>query len=423
MPQADDAFSTDLNEFLAKIKRWYATDHEGFKTMYDAAVENVVPYPANTPPNVQCDWKKKDIDFLCNFFTEWHKWQSGTDPEHYAGVNNGLDYIEKFSWINYENDYGMVFVTCGPGLKMTADFTNLQGMQMDAPESKILIERWIEDLGPKRMADYKIEKWKNFNEFFIREIVPGKRPIDAKDDDSVVTAPADCVINMIVDELTDTTPIPVKTVTMNVRQLLNDSEYADRFVYTEDAHGQKKRAGGTAVSCILMPDTYHRYHAPVTGEVVEARDDIGGVYYGMRDFPELLNKGNVGYGYDYEMFDHFRRGYVIIKTKYLDAMGKPDGEGYVGLVPVGLNSIASVNFLKKFKGPIINPVPVKKGEEIGNFKYGGSLNILLFEHGRFPALQLLQGQRIGVLQQLQRTEGLFTGSYHTQSRRLRSLTP
>ncbi|WP_431041063.1 phosphatidylserine decarboxylase [Streptomyces sp. P1-3] len=406
MMHGDESYSESLEEFLKKIKRWYETDHEGFKTMYDAAVKNVVPYPDDTPEDVRCDWKHKDIQFLCDFFRKWYAWQ--------PGVNNGLDYIEKFSWLNYENDYGMVFVTCGPGLKMTADFTHLQGMQMDAsgPQAKELINKWVEELGPKRMADYEPADWQTFNEFFIREVKKERRPIDAEDDDSVVVAPADCVINMIVDELTETTPIPVKTVTMNVAQLLGNSSYAERFI------------GGTAVSCILMPDSYHRYHAPVSGEVVEARDDIGGVYYGMRDFPDLLDKGNVGYGYDYEMFDHFRRGYVIIRTEYLDPRnGHRDGEGYVGLVPVGLNSIASVKFLPKFKD-LKEPVPVEKGDEIGNFEYGGSLNILLFEPGRFPALQLLQGQRIGVLEDPERTAGLFTrSSSHTQSRRRRPLAP
>jgi phosphatidylserine decarboxylase len=189
---------------------------------------------------------------------------------------------------------------------------------------------------------------------------------------------------MIVDELTDTTRLPVKTVTMNVEQLLNNSKYAKHFVRTGE------HAGGTAVSCILLPDTYHWYHAPVTGKVVEAHDDIGGIYYGMRDFPRLLNKGDVGYGYDYSMFDDFRRGYLIIETT---------DYGYVGMVPVGLNSIGSVEFMDQFKDirDTAQAVPVRKGEKIGCFKYGGSLNILLFEHGRFPALRLLQGQRIGYL--------------------------
>ncbi|MFI9365626.1 phosphatidylserine decarboxylase [Kitasatospora sp. NPDC053057] len=128
------------------------------------------------------------------------------------GVTSGLDYIEKFSWINYEYEYGLVFVTCAPGRKMLADFTHLQGMQMDAADSKDLVKRWVGELGPKRMADYEIEDWPNFNEFFIRKVKKDRRPIGGVGDDSVVVAPADCVINTIVDELTEQTPIPVKTV-------------------------------------------------------------------------------------------------------------------------------------------------------------------------------------------------------------------
>ncbi|MCX4964014.1 phosphatidylserine decarboxylase [Streptomyces sp. NBC_00654] len=111
---------------------------------------------------------------------------------------------------------------------------------------------------------------------------------------------------------------------------------------------------------------------------------------------------------------------MIIKTQYPESTESDPVEGYVGMVTVGLNSIASVNYLDKFRN-VNGPVPVTKGEKIGNFKYGGSLNILLFEKNRFPALQMLQGQRIGVLEQVERTNGLFTGSYHTQSGRRRPL--
>ena len=90
----------------------------------------------------------------------------------------------------------------------------------------------------------------------------------------------------------------------------------------------------------------------------------------------------------------FSRHNYLTKTDY----------GYVGMVPVGLNTIASVIFTEKYK--IItsndNPVPVKKGDEVGYFQYGGSLNILLFEPGRFPSLSLLQGQRIGLLNKKRR---------------------
>jgi len=76
----------------------------------------------------------------------------------------------------------------------------------------------------------------------------------------------------------------LKTVKL---QLLNNSQFAKNF------------EGGTAVSCILMPTVYHRYHAPVSGIVVESDEDVAGNYFGIDDFPKLINGGNVGYGYDY----------------------------------------------------------------------------------------------------------------------------
>ncbi|MFB4193908.1 phosphatidylserine decarboxylase [Streptomyces carpaticus] len=396
----------ELTAFLTRIREWYATDHQGFATLFDAAIANIVAYPADTPEQIRYDWRGKSIDDLCDFFAEWYEAGWTTEP------SQALDYIEKFSWITYGNDYGMVFVTCGPGLAMTADFTRIQGLQMDdeGERGQELIALWTRALG-SRMDDFAKGPWPSFNAFFTRELLDGsKRPIDAPQDNSVVVAPTDCVINMIVDDLAEGTPIPVKTVTMNVRQLLGNSDYYKKFVPVKDADGKVIQPGGTAVSCILMPDTYHWYHAPVAGDVVEARDDIGGIYYGMRDFPQLFNRGNVGHGFDYEMFDNFRRGYLVFRTVFTDPGGE-EHETYVAMVTVGLNSIGSVTYRPQFRNPA-EPVPVKKGEKIGTFRYGGSLTILLFQYGRFPALQLHMGQRIGTLEQRDRTERLFLGHRH-----------
>ncbi|MFD5319981.1 phosphatidylserine decarboxylase [Streptomyces sp. NPDC127098] len=413
----EESCSRTLDEFLGRVRRWYGEDRDGFATMYDAAIANVVPYPEDTPPEARYDWRGRSIEDLCDFFREWYEAGWTTRP------SEGLHHIEKFSWLTYENDYGMVFVTTGPGLRMTADFTALQGAQMDdeGERGQRLIASWREELG-SRMDDFEPGPWRSFNDFFTRNLRDDtRRPIDAEDDDSVVVAPTDCVINMIVDDLTEETPIPVKTVTMNVRQLLADSPHYRRFVPERDAAGEVVRPGGTAVSCVLMPDTYHWYHAPVAGEVVEARDDVGGVYYGMRNFPGLLNKGNVGYGFDYEVFDRFRRGYLVFRTVFTDPRGR-EHETYVAMVTVGLNSIASVNYLPEFRRPE-RPVRVRKGQKIGNFRYGGSLNILLFQYGRFPALQLRMGQRIGTLEQTDRTETLFAGSRRERARRGRRPAP
>lgn len=358
-----------ITDLSALLLRWYQTNHEGFADRFNAAIAGVQPPPPN--PGNFVDWHGKTIHDLVGFFHEWYAFL----PD----VESGLDFIQKFSWLYYKNDAGLRFVTTGPGLDMTKYFVALRGAYMDSgnPPTLALIEKWMRELGAE-MNQFVIPPggYRTFNQFFARELKPGMRPIADPDDDSVVVAPADCVINMIVDDLTVDTAIPVKgRVCLNVRELLNGSRYAANFV------------GGTAVSCILMPNTYHHYHAPVSGTVVESNEDVAGEYFGMKDFPAMLNKGDVGYGYDYSVFEHFRRGYLVIRTAQY---------GHVAVVPVGLNTIASVVFdqqLKRVQSPA--EVRVAKGDHIGYFQYGGSLNILLFEPGRFPSLRLLQGQRIG----------------------------
>jgi phosphatidylserine decarboxylase len=158
---------------------------------------------------------------------------------------------------------------------------------------------------------------------------------------------------------------------------LNNSEYAKYF------------ETGTAISCILLPNTYHHYHFVTSGTVVESNQNVAGQYWGMWNFPNFLNEGNFGYGQSWSVFEHFRRGYVVIKTKEF---------GHVAMIPVGLDTIGSVVFEDKFKR-VASPdtVQVSKGEKLGHFAYGGSTVITLIEQG-IKSITIPQGQQIGVFQ-------------------------
>ena len=362
----------NITELIELIVDCYESDYNGFKTSFDAAIKNVQLIPPDIDESVRYDWRGKNIKDFCRFFIDWNNFL--------PHVETGLEYIEKFSWLYYENQAGLDFVTQGPGLEITKQFVVVRAMYMDDPKSKPLIKIWEDELGPKIMDDFIIPPggFDNFNQFFIREVKDDRRPVSSKTDNSVVVAPADCVINMIKDDLTIDSQFNIKTQHLTLNELLAGSQYASKFV------------GGTAVSCILMPNTYHRYHSPVAGKVVESNENVVGEYFGIQDFPDLLNHGDVGYGYNYSVFEHFRRGYLIIETT---------GYGYVGMIPVGLNTISSVIFQKGLKNipEKDKPVDVEKGQEIGWFQYGGSLNILLFQKGRFPSLRIPQGQIIGTL--------------------------
>jgi len=378
-----------IEQFTNLLRNWYERDFKGFRTGFDATIANLAAPACFDDDPVYMDWQGADIDRLCAFFEEWYSW----NPD----VTTGLDYIQKFSWLYYQNDAGADFVATGPGWAMTKYFVDLKGQWMDSDASIPLVEKWMAELGDQ-MNDYIIPPggYRSFNQFFIRELKPGQRPISGPTDSSLVVSPADAVVNMIDDNLTMSRKLPVKTQRLDVPTLLDESPLAREF------------EGGTALSCILMPDVYHRFHAPVGGRVVESNQDVigdvsasldkphdvsEGCYFGIEDFPELLDGGDVGYGYDYSVFERFRRGYLIIKT---------DHYGYVAMIPVGLNTIASVVFHERFKriGAEDLPQAVSKGDEIGYFKYGGSLNILLFQRGVFSSVRIPQGQGIGTMSPL-----------------------
>lgn len=375
---------TTIDQFVLNIRNWYNNDHCGFKTKYLNAVKTVKPIPSETDPNVKYDWKKQEdeaLNNLCSFFQDWYQWN--------PNLETGLQYIQKFSWLYYENQNGLDFVTGGIGLLMTSIYVNLNGQKMDSSESKPLVKQWMNEIGKKEMSKYIIPKegYQNFNLFFSRELVT-PRPISSPDNDSIVVSPADAIVNMIDDNITVNKPLSIKTQELSVYQLLNKSEYATCF------------EGGTAVSNILMPTVYHRYHSPVSGKVIESNEDVAGIYFGIKDFPKLIHNGDVGYGYDYSIFEHFRRGYLIIETQHY---------GKVAMIPVGLNTISSVIFDPKFKKITSDNThqPIVKGEEVGYFQYGGSLNILLFEKGVFPAVRIPQGQIIGTMNKKEETKKQF----------------
>jgi phosphatidylserine decarboxylase len=151
-----------------------------------------------------------------------------------------------------------------------------------------------------------------------------------------------------------------------------------------------------------MPANYHRYHSPVTGRIVESMD-VPGIYNGITDGEHWFNTFNVGEGTtNFSIFEDFHRAYFVIKT---------DDYGYVAMIPVGLNTISSIHpsvvndrssYVPRGSGEE-DWVPVRKGDELGHFAYGGSLNILLFQAGVLPSLSVFMGQRLGLMTELKKT--------------------
>lgn len=357
---------------------------EVVKTFNDA-IANLTPVLQNSKPN---PWLGKTVNDFVAYFENWFTFL----PTPVGGLGR----IMPFTYFYLENKKAYDFLNTFESRKnpnvpyskeifnWTVKFIKMRGNFMDSPESLMYLQKWLDDPSTK-IDDFIVPEggFKSFNAFFTRELKLSKnpRPIDSPDDDSVAVASGDTEINFIESDLTLTTPLKVKTRHINVHDLLNGSKYAKYFV------------GGTAVSCVLMPNSYHRYHAPVTGNIIESQE-VQGIYNGILDGEDWFNKGDIGESTtDFSIFEDFHRAYFIMETeKY----------GYVALIPVGLNTISSIHpSVVNKKSTMVPPgspaVPIKKGDELGYFAYGGSLNIMLYQQGVFSSISIFMGQRLGTM--------------------------
>ncbi len=335
-----------------KLSALYESD-SAFKQKLDEVFANLSPEVEGKPN----PWLGKNVQDLILFVDDWHYFLPIT--------TNGLTYIRQFQALYANNPAGLRFIRDETAYAWIKGLVEARGFYMDSKESIAKIEQWKAD--PRiGMQDYVEPKggYQSFNEFFTRSLKPGKRPVAFPRDDSVIASPADCIVQIMNINLTDNTQLPTKgTESLNLSDMLANSPLAKHFV------------GGTAVRCILEPTSYHHYHSPVSGTILEANEDVAGPYFEERIVPSAARH---------------HRGYLIIDTPRY---------GKVAMVAVGLATISKVQFEKSFaKVTAAKPVTIKKGQRVGHFAYGGSMVYLLLEKDRLTTLGVRQGQQLGVFE-------------------------
>jgi len=359
-------FAVDDSPPVKQLKALISTNND-FKTTVDKMLENIhqLSDGSDNP------WKGKNIHDLYTFLNEWFYFL--------PNKHNGLDRIIEFTFLYYKNPYGKQFILEEPGLTWSLYFIEERGKYMDSPASTRIIDEWLTD-NTLNHEDFILPAngFSSFNEFFTRDLKPGARPVDSMEDNAIITSPADGIINMINNDLKLDSEIPTKgNMTLSLSKLLDSSSYSEKFV------------GGTALAVFLMPDNYHHYHAPVSGIIVESKEDVGNRLFGLPDIKDMINNGNLGYNKNFSVFQDFRHGYFIFKTR---------NHGYIAMVPIGLQTVGSVVFEDKFKNlGQHSSKTVSKGEKLGHFAYGGSTVLLLFEKNTLNAISVQQGQSIGKL--------------------------
>lgn len=221
-----------------------------------------------------------------------------------------------------------------------------QGIKYDDPATRSEIQKFIAfhqlDMSEVLLP---IDQFKSFNQFFYRQLKPSARPCSAPDNPRIIVSPADCR-TVVFNRMDDATRIWVKGREFSVERLLGNA-------YPEDA---KRYTNGALGIFRLAPQDYHRFHIPVDGYMGTPKT-IEGEYYTVN--PMAIRSALDVYG------ENVR---VVVP---IDSVA----HGRVMIVCVGAMMVGSTVITKK------GEEHVKRTDELGYFKFGGSTLLVLFEEG------------------------------------------
>lgn len=231
--------------------------------------------------------------------------------------------------------------------KMLKSLSVKQGKKYDDPASVSQIEPFIA-FHQLDMSEVLLptSEFKNFNEFFYRALKPTARPCSAPDRPEIVVSPADCR-SVVFNTIDVATTIWVKGRDFTLEKLFGDA-------YPFDA---KRYVGGSMGIFRLAPQDYHRFHVPVDG-VLGIPKPIEGEYYTVN--PMAIRSALDVYG------ENIRVVVPIDSAVH----------GRVMFVCIGAMMVGSTVITRKAGEK------VKRAEELGYFKFGGSTVLLFFEPGR-----------------------------------------
>ncbi|NDV24747.1 phosphatidylserine decarboxylase [Desulfovibrio sp. JC022] len=217
------------------------------------------------------------------------------------------------------------------------------GNKMDSPASKDKIPGFIKDLNiDMNEAIRPMEDYGSFNDFFIRELKAEARPID--NTSATIVSPAEGKI-LAFEGIQGLDSFFVKGQQFSLNKFLQNSMLSKQY------------EEGTLLIIRLAPVDYHRFHFPADG-TISASSPINGDYFSVSPYA-VKNMLRV--------YWENKREYSILKTAKA---------GNILLCEVGATMVGSI---------IQSYTPdseVKKGQEKGCFKFGGSTVIMLLEKGK-----------------------------------------
>lgn len=222
-----------------------------------------------------------------------------------------------------------------------------------------------------------LKEFKTFNQFFYRALKPDARPCSAPDNPHIIVSPADCR-SVVFNRMEDAQRIWVKGREFSIERLLDEA-------YPQEAKRYKSGALGIFR---LAPQDYHRFHIPVDGVMGEPKL-IDGEYYTVN--PMAIRSALDVYG------ENIRVCVPIDSVCH----------GRVMVICVGAMMVGSTVITRK------TGEHVKRAEELGYFKFGGSTLLCLFEPGVMKFDDDLIDNSHGALETLVRATSTHIPSHYS----------
>ncbi|TVU36898.1 hypothetical protein EJB05_18851 [Eragrostis curvula] len=255
----------------------------------------------------------------------------------------------------YQSKVGLTLINTGVK-DILKNLSEKQGKKMNSLESAKDIPKFLELFkGQINMDEVRdpIESFKTFNEFFIRKLKPGARPIAYSDQDGIATCAADSRL-MAFSSVDKSTRLWIKFQNTAKIMILKGRKFSIEGLLGKSVQSDALN-NGSLVIFRLAPQDYHRFHVPVSG-TLEKFVEVPGFLYTVNPIAVNSKYCNV--------FTENKRVVSIISTSEF---------GKVAFVAIGATMVGSITFLKE-EGDY-----VQKGDEFGYFSFGGSTVICVFE--------------------------------------------
>lgn len=231
--------------------------------------------------------------------------------------------------------------------------SRLGGHILDSRISKIGIRPFIK-CHSLDMSEYEEKKYSSYNDFFKRKLVPGARKVEEGAD--IFISPCDSRVG--VYEISEKSKFLIKHTLYTVESLLRSRKLAEKYT------------GGYVWVFRLCVEDYHRYIYVDNGKESKRRR-IEGVFHTV----------NPAANDNVPIYKENTREYSLLKTENF---------GTVLQMEVGALLVGKIEN-RPGEGK------VQRGQEKGNFAFGGSTVILMTQAGKvYPDNDILKNSAYGI---------------------------